>query len=73
MMSQWSPPIRPGLVSLLGALFIVFGLFFLFQLITYEETNRLKTLPGSFARLVVTVLCLGFGIYFILISRSIYL
>jgi len=72
-MSQWSPPLRPGLVTFLGALCLVIGLFMLFQFISYEETNRMKTLPGSLARLLVSVLFLGFAIYFILISFGIYL
>ena len=72
-MSQWSPPLRSGLVSFLGAFFIVLGLFFLFQFISYEETDRLKTLPGSLARLLLTVLFLGFGIYFVLVSSDIFL
>ncbi len=71
-MSQWSPPLRPGLVNLLGALFLIFGLFFLFQFIAYEETNRLKTVPGSLARLVLAALFLGFAIYFIFLSFGIF-
>ncbi|MFX0199999.1 MAG: hypothetical protein ACFFCW_28090 [Candidatus Hodarchaeota archaeon] len=71
-MSQWGPPLRPGLVTLLGALLLIFGLFFLFQFIAYEETNRLKTLKGSLARLVLAALFLGFAIYFILISLGIF-
>ena len=72
-MSQWSPPFRPGLVSFLGVLLLVFGLFFLFQFIAYEETNRLKTLPGSLARLVLAVLPLGFAIYFLFTSLGLFL
>ena len=72
-MSQWSPPLRPGVVTFLGALFLVFGLYFLFQFISYEETNRLKTVPGALARLLLVVLCLGFGVNFLLIGFGIYL
>lgn len=71
-MSQWGPPLRPGLVNLLGALFLIFGLFFLFQFIAYEETNRLKTLPGSLTRLVLAAVFLGFAIYFIFLSLGIF-
>ena len=39
-MSQWSPPLRPGLVTFLGAVCLVIGLFMLFQFIAYEETNQ---------------------------------
>jgi len=48
-------------------------LFFLFQFIAYEETNRLKTLPGSLARLVLAVLPLGFAIYFLFTSLGLFL
>ena len=72
-MSEWSPPLRPGLVTFFGVLLLVFGLIFLFQFVAYEETNRLKTLPGSLIRLVLSVLFLGFALYFLLLSLGIFL